>query len=290
MPMLEALAERGPDSTGIALYHHPDDRRWRISLRRRDPALPWDRVAQAMHTAVDGADEPELESHGDCALLTTSWLPDRARAALAEASVPVDVLASGRSTEVVKDVGHARDVCSRTAIAGRAGYQAIGHTRMATESAVTVLHSHPFSPAPDLNLVHNGSFSNHASVRRRLQATGVRFESDNDSEVAARVIAHRLHHGDSLEEAIRCVQSELDGFFTLLVTTPTEFVVVRDAFACKPAAVAETTAYVAVASEYRALAALPGIEDATVFEPAPEVVYSWSRDQSTVRVPAGMTA
>jgi glutamate synthase domain-containing protein 1 len=229
-----------------------------------------------------------VEAHGDCALLTTSLRPDLARAVLIDASLPVDVVAAGRCAEVVKDVGDAADVCRRMDIGARRGYQAIGHTRMATESAVTVLHSHPFSPAPDLNLVHNGSFSNHASVRRRLQAAGVRFDSDNDSEVAARLIGHRLGMGDSLEESIRWVQAELDGFFTLLVATPSELVVVRDAFACKPAAVAETAEYVAVASEYRALAGLPGIETARVFEPAPEVVYSWSRVEGPARAPERM--
>ena len=148
---------------------------------------------------------------------------------------------------------------------------------MATESAVTVLHSHPFVPARDLCVVHNGSFSNYATVRRHLLDDGVRFDSDNDSEVAARYLASRLQFGDDLEEATRWVMKEMDGFFTLVITSADEMSVVRDAFACKPAVVAETPAYVAVASEYRALAELPGIADAVVFEPHPEEVYTWSR-------------
>ena len=154
---------------------------------------------------------------------------------------------------------------------------AVAHTRMATESEVTVLHSHPFVPAPDLSVVHNGSFSNYASVRRRLLDEGVEFDSDNDSEVAARFLAGRLAAGDDLEEATRWVMKEMDGFFTLVIATDGAMSVVRDAFACKPAVVAETEAYVAVASEYRALAELPGIADAIVFEPRPEEVYTWTR-------------
>jgi methylamine---glutamate N-methyltransferase subunit A len=73
------------------------------------------------------------------------------------------------------------------------------------------------------------------------------------------------------------VQKELDGFFTLLVTTATEFAVLRDAIACKPAVIAETDAYVAVSSEYHALAGLPGIAQARVYEPEPEEVYTWRR-------------
>jgi methylamine---glutamate N-methyltransferase subunit A len=184
---------------------------------------------------------------------------------------------SGEPVEVVKDIGPAPVVCRRYGIAGRSGYQAMGHTRMATESAVTPRHSHPFCPAPQVCVVHNGSFSNHASVRRRLEADGVTFDTDNDSEVAARFIGSRLAGGDDLEESMRWVQKSLDGFFTLLVSTATQFAVTRDDFACKPAVVAETDRYVAMASEYQALADLPGIGDATVFEPAPGAVYVWTR-------------
>jgi glutamate synthase domain-containing protein 1 len=162
-------------------------------------------------------------------------------------------------------------------VADWAGYLAVAHTRMATESAVTVLHSHPFVPSRDLCVVHNGSFSNYATVRRQLMADGVQFDSDNDSEVAARYLAQRLSAGDHLEEATRWVMKEMDGFFTLVITTADEMSVVRDAFACKPGVVAVTDAYVAVASEYRALAELPGIANADVFEPQPEEVYTWSR-------------
>jgi glutamate synthase domain-containing protein 1 len=183
----------------------------------------------------------------------------------------------GSTLEVTKDVGAGADVCRRYGIAAKRGYLAIGHTRMATESAVTPAHSHPFVAEPDLCLVHNGSFSNYASVRRRLQAEGVAFDSDNDSEVATRFLAFRLAGGDDLEEAVRWMAKELDGFYTLAITSTDSLAVIRDAFACKPAVVAETERYVAVASEYRALAGLPDIEGARVFEPNPAEIYLWSR-------------
>lgn len=179
--------------------------------------------------------------------------------------------------DVFKDVGLPREICEHFGIAGMGGFQGIGHTRMATESAVTTAHSHPFAPTSDLALVHNGSFSNHASVRRRLERDGVRFATDNDSEVAARYIAHQVERGADLADALRMVLKDLDGFFTLLVSTSTQFAVMRDSFACKPAVIAETADYVAVASEYHALAQLPGIGDAKVFEPVPEEVYTWTR-------------
>jgi glutamate synthase domain-containing protein 1 len=186
-------------------------------------------------------------------------------------------LYDGQAMDVIKDVGAPRDICKEHGVADRAGFQAIGHTRMATESAVTTEHAHPFTPLPDLALVHNGSFSNYRSVRRRLERDGITCTTDNDSEVAARFIGQQVSAGADLADAMRMVLKEFDGFFTLLVTTGTQFAVLRDSFACKPAVIAETDDYVAMASEYHALAGLPGVGQARVFEPVPEEVYTWTR-------------
>lgn len=125
--------------------------------------------------------------------------------------------------------------------------------------------------------MHNGSFANHATIRRELRARSVAFDSENDSEVGARFVAHQLEQGADLEKALRLLCERFDGFYTLLVSTGDSFAVVRDAIACKPALVAETDAWVAMASEYRALDVLPGIENARIFEPEPEEVYVWRR-------------
>jgi methylamine---glutamate N-methyltransferase subunit A len=178
---------------------------------------------------------------------------------------------------VLKAVGDPVDLVGEFALTSRTGYQAVGHTRMATESAITLEGSHPFSPRPGLCLVHNGSFANHATIRRELEAEGIVFETENDSEVAARFVGWRLDQGDGLEKSLKLVCERFDGFYTLLITTDTEFAVVRDAIACKPALIAETDDWVAMASEYRALAGLPGIENARVFEPGPEEVHLWSK-------------
>ncbi len=78
-----------------------------------------------------------------------------------------------------------------------------------------------------------------------------------------------------LDQALHTALAELDGFFTLLIATADQMTLVRDAFACKPAVVAETEDYVAISSEFRSLAHLPGVADANIFEPLPEVIYSW---------------
>jgi glutamate synthase domain-containing protein 1 len=279
--MIEALDERGPDSSGIAVYADdrpgdiPDTGRVKVSLGSDEP-VDWrrlagsleDRFGETVNSVPFGAGLVlEVPPDGEGAL----------NSVLAETWANVRVLATGLNLRVLKDTGRPTDTCARYGVAGWEGYLAVAHTRMATESAVTVLHSHPFVPARDLCVVHNGSFSNYATVRRFLLAAGVRFDSDNDSEVAARYLARRLQQGDDLEEATRWVMKEMDGFFTLVISTAGELSVVRDAFACKPAVVAETDRYVAVASEFRALAELPGIATATVFEPRPEEVYTWSR-------------
>ena len=275
-PMLLAMGDRGPDSAGIALYE--DGLRggdFRYSLRAPGPGYDWEDLAERLAHAL-GADS-EARRIADDAVLTASAEPERLLAQLARLAPDVRVFAFGRALEVYKDVGDPGEVCRRYAIDVRCGYQGLGHTRMATESAVTTEHSHPFAVAADLCLVHNGSFSNYATVRRELADEGITCQTDNDSEVAARYIAQQMAQRADLPEALERMMAKLDGFFTLLVATREQFAVVRDAFACKPAVIAECDDYVAMASEYHALAELPGVEEAKIFEPMPEEIHVWSR-------------
>ena len=282
--MIAALDERGPDSSGIAVYadDHPGDPAG-VSLRHpirlslgSDVPVDWHHIGESLSREFGSA--VDLQPFGAGVVVEVSEaIEDEVLLTIATSWPKVRVLGTGLNLRVLKDTGRPTETCARYGVADWGGYLAVAHTRMATESAVTVLHSHPFVPMRDLGVVHNGSFSNYATVRRFLMANGVRFDSDNDSEVAARYLARRLGMGDDLEEATRWVTKEMDGFFTLVISTAREMSVVRDPFACKPAVVAETEEYVAVASEYRALAELPGIAKAAVFEPQPEEVYTWSR-------------
>ncbi len=183
----------------------------------------------------------------------------------------------GSDLTVLKGVGSPATLADAFGLPKAAGWQGIGHTRMATESAVTPEGSHPFSVGPDQCLVHNGSFSNHMSIKHQLERDGVVFDSENDTEVGARFVAKQLAEGAELEKALLALNETFDGFYTLLVSTAESFAVVRDAISCKPAIIAETDGWVAMASEYRALAGLPGIDDAQIFEPEPEEVYVWHR-------------
>ena len=164
---------------------------------------------------------------------------------------------------------------SRFHIRQMTGTHGIGHTRMATESAVTTLGAHPFSTGADQCLVHNGSLSNHNNLRRELKRLGMTFETENDSEVAAAYLTAEMAKGKSLGQALEGAIRDLDGFFTFVVGTRNGFGVLRDPIACKPAVMAETDRYVAFGSEYRALVNLPGIASARVWEPEPATVYFW---------------
>ena len=274
VPMLDVLASRGPDSTGVAIYGRDvAPGQVKYSLCAPEDEYNWGAYASQLEEELGAP--VELRRRGRDAVAVCEAPPSLVLAAVRQLDPRVRLFGHGSAMEVYKDVGPAIEVCARYGISAMAGYQAIGHTRMATESAVTIEHSHPFAAGSDLALVHNGSFSNHASIRRDLRDLGVVFDTDNDSEVAARFIDYDMSHGSDLADAMRGVLKSFDGFFTLVVATEDSIAVVRDSFACKPMVVAETDDYVALASEYVALADLPGIEEADVFEPMPEELYTW---------------
>jgi glutamate synthase domain-containing protein 1 len=199
------------------------------------------------------------------------------RAILATQHPHIAVVASGARMELFKGVGLPADVSKRFGLEKMSGSHAIGHTRMATESAVTTQGAHPFSTGPDQCLVHNGSLSNHNDVRRTLMREHITFETQNDTEVAAGYLSWKLREGAKLNEALTSALGALDGFYTFVVGTESGFGVLRDPVACKPAVMAETDDYVAFGSEYRALVDLPGISKARLFEPEPAKVYFWER-------------
>jgi methylamine---glutamate N-methyltransferase subunit A len=274
VPMLDVLSSRGPDSTGVAVYtDDAPDGATKYSLSTPSAEPDWSALADGLRERL--GEDVDLRRRGRDAVVVTKASAVAVLESLGELAPMVRLAGLGHFVEVYKDVGPAFEVCERYRVSAMAGYQAIGHTRMATESAVTTEHSHPFVIGNDLGLVHNGTFSNYASIRRRLASDGARFDTDNDSEVAARFVAAEMGRGLDLSAALRSVLAVFDGFYTLLVATADAIAVVRDSFACKPMVVAETEDYVAVGSEYIALANLPFIERAEVFEPMPEEIYTW---------------
>ena len=183
----------------------------------------------------------------------------------------------GNSIEIFKQVGNPKDVVKNFKLEKFSGSHAIGHTRMATESAITTDGSHPYSTGQDECLVHNGSLSNHNNLRRSLKKRGIEIKSQNDTEVAAGYISNGLSNNKSLKETLIDGLKDLDGFYTFISGTKNGMAIVRDEIACKPAVVAETDDYVAIASEFQAMAHLPGVNNAKIFEPDPGLVYSWGQ-------------
>ncbi|MET3804108.1 amidophosphoribosyltransferase [Nakamurella sp. UYEF19] len=274
--MLCEAAERGTDAAGIGLYGDPRlTPAGTTTVSVLDLAAPLEEVTRLLEAR--GLTGVRLLEAGQTTVISAANSAAELETAV-RAALP-DLIISGRGTQlaVLKGTGHPDDLAATFSLPSASGWQGVAHTRMATESAVTSSGSHPFSVGPDQCLVHNGSFANHATIRRELRADGIVFDSENDSEVGARFLAAQLAGGADLEKSLRLLCERFDGFYTLLVTTGDSFAVVRDAIACKPAVIAETADWVAMASEYRYLAGLPGVADARIFEPEPEQVYVWER-------------
>ncbi|WCN09634.1 class II glutamine amidotransferase [Marinomonas mediterranea] len=275
-PMLISMTDRGPDSAGFAIYGDEVQEGWlKLTLRHHEEGFDWSTLTDQIATALQC--EADWMSNANVAVLKVKADEAAVREWLSAHYSEVLILSAGASIEILKEVGLPENISSKFSLSGMKGSHIIGHTRMATESAVTMEGSHPFSTGSDLCLVHNGSLSNHNRLRENLKREGITFETENDSEVAAGYLTWRLNEGDSLKEALESALNDLDGFFTFTIGTKNGFAVMRDPIACKPAVLAETDDYVAMASEYQALASLPGIENAKVWEPEPATFYIWER-------------
>jgi glutamate synthase domain-containing protein 1 len=274
--MLITMTDRGPDSAGIAIYGRPHKGRAKLTVQSSDSEADFENLDRDLKKEIGGKVLLEVkDTHG--VIEVDEDRLQAARDVVRTLRPGLKLMSAGEGIEIYKEVGLPKDVAARFEIARMSGTHGIGHTRMATESAVTTAGAHPFSTGPDQCLVHNGSLSNHNAVRRELRRAGMSFETENDTEVAAAYLSHRIADGAGLGEAMEGTLTDLDGFFTFVVGTKNGFGVVRDPIACKPAVMAETDQYVAFGSEYRAMVGLPGIESARVWEPEPATVYFWER-------------
>ncbi|MEN9408532.1 MAG: hypothetical protein RL216_506 [Pseudomonadota bacterium] len=274
--MLITMTDRGPDSAGIAIYGRPEKGKAKLTVQSPTPEADFATLAEDLGKAIAAKVTGQAKDTHMVLELPEDRL-EAARHAMRDLRPKAKVMSAGEGIEIYKEVGLPKDVAARFEVARMSGTHGIGHTRMATESAVTTMGAHPFSTGSDQCLVHNGSLSNHNSVRRVLRQAGMTFETENDTEVAAAFISHKLQEGAKLGEAMEATLTDLDGFFTFVVGTKNGFGVVRDPIACKPAVMAETDQYVAFGSEYRAMVNLPGIDSARVWEPEPATVYFWER-------------
>jgi glutamate synthase domain-containing protein 1 len=272
--MLATLSDRGPDSAGFAVYGEGRSGETKLTLRAPSAEAMQETAAKIGRAFAD-ANIVLHDTHAVVGIDDRS-LP-RLFEWLAREAPETETVGRGRRMELYKEVGRPETVAARFELGAMHGTHAIGHTRMATESAVTTDGAHPYSTGKDQCLVHNGSLSNHNNLRRVLKREGFSFETENDTEVAAGYLSWKMREGLSLGDALKVSLDDLDGFYTFVVGTENGFGVLRDGIACKPAVMAETDRYVAFGSEYRALAGLPGIETARIWEPEPATVYFWER-------------
>ena len=274
VPMLIGMTDRGPDSSGMAVFTESvGEGARKLSVYCARAGFDWQQLERAFMQSLG---EATFENKVNHCIIKTSVELLVIREWLTAKYPDVHLLSVGRSIDLYKDIGLPAEVADRYGFRHFSGTHLVGHTRMATESAVTLENAHPYTAGEDWCLVHNGSLANPGSLRRKLEKLGERFESDCDTEAACRYLHWRLTAGDSLETALQHAFDDFDGFFTFLMGTRDKLALVRDPFACKPAVVAETDEYVAIASEFHSLAHLPGIKHAAVFEPKPAEVYAWS--------------
>jgi len=274
--MLIQMADRGPDSAGVAFYRNPAPvGASKVTLFSPEQGYDWEIVAGELSAAFGGSHAPEVRaSH---AVIVVETDADDAGRWVIDNHPDLRVMSAGQTIEIYKEKGDPREFVERFGLRELSATHALGHTRMATESIVTTEHSHPFSTGLDLCLVHNGSLCNHNRLREQLRREGITIQTDNDSEVAAAYLTWKMREGASLTEALESGLDDLDGFFTFAVGTADGFAVLRDPIACKPAVMSESDDWVAMASEYRAIAVLPGAADARVWEPDPGQVYIWEK-------------
>jgi len=272
--MLITMSDRGPDSAGIAIYKNPKNSFTKITVQSSQPQIDFENIKIELDSLFNQNLEIMIIDTHAIITIETEYL-NSIKEILATSFPNLRIMSIGDSIEIYKEVGLPETVANRFDISKMSGSHGIGHTRMATESAVTTMGAHPFSTGNDQCLVHNGSLSNHNSLRRKLRKEGIECETDNDTEVAAAFLTYKMNEGYNLGDALKAGITELDGFYTFLVGTKNGFGVLRDPIACKPAVLAETEQYVAFGSEYRALVNLPNIDSAKVWEPEPATVYFW---------------
>ena len=267
--MLINMGSRGPDSAGFAIYKKEDKNKYKYSICINDLNYT------DFKKKIDEYINVELNKNSDHVIVKSSSKPSEVLKIFKSHFNDVSIVGYGKSIEIFKQVGNPTDVVKKFNLEDFSGSHAIGHTRMATESAITTNGSHPYSTGEDECLVHNGSLSNHNNLRRKLKKNGVNFNSENDTEVAAGYISNNLSNQKNLKKTLEDSLNDLDGFYTFITGTREGFAVLRDEIACKPGVIAETEDYVAIASEFQAMAHLPKVNSAKIFEPEPGKVYSW---------------
>lgn len=272
--MLDGCQHRGPDSTGFALY--PDSvPGYRLRFLVDDDAgVERIKAALAAHNAAITDERRE----GATFVATVTYAGELRPFAYAMEHA-AKLVSIGSSLDIVKDVGTSHDLDAIYRIGSVTGSHGLGHVRLATESEVKPEAAHPFwaTGFADVAIVHNGQITNYWKMRRRLEARGFEFRTDNDSELIAVYIADKMAQGIALEVALEQSVDDLDGTFSFLVSTKDGIGFAKDRLAAKPMVMYEDDTLVAIASEEVSLNRLFPGQPLSTTEPAPGTFKTWSR-------------
>ena len=211
--MLNNMESRGPDSAGFAIYKDEGKKVYKFSLCIND--LNFNNFKKEISKKIKKAKFIQISDH---VILKTFEKPNKVIEIINSTFPKVSIVGYGRSIEIFKQVGNPKDVVKKFKLDNFSGTHGIGHTRMATESAITTDGSHPYSTGEDECLVHNGSLSNHNNLRRALTKKGNTFHSENDTEVAAGYVSNSLSNNKSLKDTLTSGLKDLDGFYTFSIT------------------------------------------------------------------------
>jgi methylamine---glutamate N-methyltransferase subunit A len=273
--MLDGCQHRGPDSTGFALYDDGfEGLRLRFLVEDGSGAVERIRAALAEHHAAIRAERRE----GATFVVEVDYAGEIRPFAYAMEHA-AKLISIGAALDIIKDVGTSQALDATYRISEIRGSHGIGHVRLATESDVKAESAHPFwaTGFADVAIVHNGQITNYWKMRRRLEARGFEFRTDNDSELIAVYVADKLAQGIALELALQQSVDDLDGTFSFLVSTKDGIGFAKDRLAAKPMVMYEDDGLVAIASEEVSLNRLfPGRPLSTT-EPAPGTFRTWSR-------------
>jgi glutamine phosphoribosylpyrophosphate amidotransferase len=277
--MLNELGHRGKDATGVAIYENRDTIDLRVSLTEEGYQQALEEIIQKYGTLSNSR---IYQGAGIFTFYEASIDMDPGK--ITDLNWAIDthpnlcVHSIGKQIKIYKDEGSAEDLRQRHKIPDVRGSHGIGHVRLATESTENINFAHPFVSYiyPELALVHNGQFTNYFNMRRKMQSWGIRFKTNNDSEMAAHFIAYHMQEkGRELEEALNLGLETFDGVFTLLVSSGNQIGALRDRLGIKPMLFFEKDeAIVLFGSEQICLT--PIVSDVYATEMDPGGVQVWS--------------
>jgi len=264
--MLQALKHRGPDSTGYALYAENDGQNFIMRFKVGENVGEGSNAVNEEASVYDERKkivDKNLSDLGAIIVKEERLTPYSFRYEIKydkdlmefskkiESAEMTEILSIGKSLELIKDIGDAKEVCDRYNLDKITGTHGIGHARMATESGVDIKSAHPFwgYPFSDVAVVHNGQLTNYWNNRRALENKGMRFMSECDSELIAVYLAEKMRNGATLEEGMKDSLKGLDGVFTYFVATKDSLGMAKDTMAAKPLVLYESDNLVEMGSE-----------------------------------------